>query len=94
MIGNIGKVFAVVLTLAVAGCFGPGTPEEQVQAIEEILAEKVPMTEKQKAEFDALFAQGKDALAGGRKEEAGTALGKAFEILKRAQDAAVFNKSE
>lgn len=93
MIGKTSKVFAIALTLAVAGCFGPGTPEEQVQAIEKILAEKVPLTDRQKAEFDTLYTQGKQALAGGKKDEAGAALGKAFDILKRAKDAALYNKS-
>ncbi len=94
MISKFGRVIAVALTLALAGCFGPGTPEEQVQAIEEILADKVPLTEKQKTEFDAQYAEGKEALAGGKKEEAGAALGKALDILKLAQDAALYNKSD
>lgn len=94
MISKFGKIIVVATTLALAGCFGPGTPEEQVQAIEEILAEKVEMTEKQKIEFDAQYATGKEALAGGKKEEAGAALGKALDILKLAQDAALYNKSD
>lgn len=94
MISKITQAAVIALTLALAGCFGPGTPEEQVQAIEKILADKVPLTEKQKTEFTALYAKGKAALAGGKKEEAGAALGKAYDILKYAQDAAVYNKSE
>ena len=94
MMSKFFRVAAIALPLALAGCFGPGTPEEQVAAIEEILAEKVPMTDKQKTEFDALFAKGKEALAGGKKEAAGDSLGKALDILKMAQDAALLNKSE
>lgn len=94
MIFRILRACAIALPLALGACFGPGTPEEQVQVIEEMLASKIPMTDKQKSDFDAHYTKGKEALAAGKKDEAGAELGKAFDIIKYAQDAALINKSD
>lgn len=94
MIANPLRAIALAASLFLAGCLGPGTPEEQLVAIEEAMAEKLPFTPQQKIDLDAAIAQGRTALEGGKKEEATAAFDKALAILKKAEDAAIYNKAD
>lgn len=91
---KIFHILALGGALALAGCLGPGSPEEQLKTIEEKQAKNFPMTEKQKSDLEASLSKGREALAAGNKEAAGTAFGEAIAILKKAEDIAMFNKSE
>lgn len=88
------RVLIVAASLFLAGCFGPGTPEEQLAAIEEAMAEKLPFTEQQKTNLDAAIAAGREALEGGKKDVATAEFDKALEIVKKAEDAALYNKAD
>ena len=88
------RAIALAATLFLAGCFGPGTPEEQLVVIQEMLAENLPFTEQQKTDLDVHIAKGREALEGGKKDEATAAFDKALAILKIAEDAALFNKAD
>ena len=88
------RAIALAASLVLASCLGPGTPEEQLQAIQELQAKNLPVTKKQQTELDVHIAKGREALEAGNKEQAGEALGKALAILKIAEDAALFNKAD
>jgi len=94
MIAKPLRAIVLATSLMLAGCLGPGTPEEQLEAIQEAMAEKLPFTEKQKTELDAQLALGREALKAGKKEEATAALDKVLAIIKLAEDAALFNKAD
>lgn len=94
MISNPLRVLALAASLFLAGCFGPGTPEEQLVAIEEAMAEKLPFTAQQKTDLDAALAAGRAALEGGKKDEATAEFDKVLAILKKAEDAALYNKAD
>ncbi len=94
MIATPLRAITLAASLLLAGCFGPGTPEEQLVAIEEAMAEKLPFTTQQKIDLDAAIAGGRSALEGGKKEEATEAFDKALAILKKAEDAALYNKAD
>jgi len=81
-------------TLSLAGCFGDSTPQEKMAAIEEIQAKNIPLDEQQQAGLGDFIAKGKAALVAGNDEAANEAFQGALDILKAAQDAAIFNKSE
>lgn len=91
---NILHVLALGAALALAGCLGADSPEEQLKSIEEMQAKNNPMTAEQKSGLEASLAKGREALAAGNKEAAGAAFGEALDILKKAEDMAMFNKSE
>lgn len=91
------KLFHIVAlsgALALAGCLGPDSPEEQLQEIADLQAKKLPLTEKQKTGLEEHLAKGREALAAGNKEAASAALDKALEILKVAEDTALYNKAD
>ncbi len=94
MISTPLRAIALAASLVLAGCLGPGTPEEQLQAIQESQAKNPPMTDEQKTDLDAAIAKGREALEGGNKDEATAAFDKALAILKVAEDAALFNKAD
>ena len=94
MIATPLRAIALAATLFLAGCFGPGTPEEQLVAIEEAIAEKLPFTPQQKTDLDAAIAEGRAALEGGKKDAATAAFDKALAIVKKAEDAALYNKAD
>jgi len=91
---NIFHILALGGALALAGCLGPDSPEEQLKTIEEKQAKNFPMTDAQKTDFDASLAKGREALAAGSKEAAVAAFDEVLAILKKAEDTAMFNKSE
>lgn len=88
------RVIALAASLALAGCLGPDTPEEQLKYIQEMQAKNLPVTTKQETELAAYIAKGREALEAGHKEQAVAAFGKALDILKMAEDAAIFNKAD
>lgn len=94
MKSNLPAVAMIGASLFLTGCFGPGTPEEQLAAIEEMQAENLPMTDEQKTSLSEHIAKGREALAAGDKDAAGTAFTQALAILKKAEDAAIYNKAD
>lgn len=94
MTANGIRAGALVLVLALAGCLGPDSPEEQLKSIEALQAKNLPMTEDQKTEFTQHLGKGREALAAGNKEGAGKAFEAALAILKVAEDTALFNKAD
>jgi hypothetical protein len=94
MIATPLRIFALAACLFLVGCLGPGTPEEQLTAINEAMAEKLPFTPQQKIDLDAAIAAGRAALEGGKKDVATAEFDKALAILKKAEDAALYNKAD
>ena len=88
----IGIVFAAAISLA-AGC-GSDDPETLADQIKELSAKDLPLTDVQKAEVEEFTKQGEEWLSQGKAEGAVQAFDKALAILKYAEDAAAFNKSE
>jgi len=75
-----------------AAC-GGDSPEAKAKSIEQLLSRKLPMNEKQIIELNQALGEAKQLLASGKKEEAGRAYDKALTILRRAEDAALYNKA-
>ena len=94
MISRTFQAAALACALALGGCIGSDTPEEQLKTIEELQTKKLPMTEKQASEMADHLAKGREALSAGNKEAAGKAFDKALEILKIAEDTALYNKAD
>jgi len=88
------RVAALTACLVLAGCFGPGTPEEQLESIEALQAKNLPLTSEQESGLAEHIAKGREALAAGNKEQAGAAFGAALAILGKAEDAALYNKAD
>ena len=72
----------------------PSTPQDQLAAIDKLVAKNFPMTEQQRKDLDKYLVDGKSLLQDGKETEASTALGEALKILKLAEDADLYNKSE
>lgn len=85
---------ALALLITLSGCIGADSPEEQLKSIEALQAKNFPMTEEQKSKVSEHLASGREALAAGKKEDAGKAFEAALAILKRAEDANLFNKAD
>lgn len=94
MIAHPLRIIALAASLVLAGCLGPGTPEEQLQSIEELMTKNLPFTPQQKTDLDAHIAKGREALDSGNKDQAGDSFSKALAIMKIAEDAAIFNKAD
>lgn len=88
------RAVALAASLALAGCLGPGTPEEQLKEIEVLQAKDFPLTDKQKSGLEENITKGREALAAGNKEQAGEAFAAALAILKIAEDTDLFNKAD
>lgn len=88
------RAAALAASLALAGCLGPGTPEEQLEAIKVLQAKNHPLTDKQTTGLEGHLAEGRAALAAGDKEKAGEAFAAALAILEIAEDTAIFNKAD
>lgn len=86
-------LLALFLSANLAGC-GDESPDAKLHAIQGLVAKNIPMNEEQKAEVDKFLTEGKRLLAEGKSEESIVALDRAFKVLKYAEDAAMFNKSE
>lgn len=94
MIATPLRALALAASLFLAACLGPGTPEEQLEAIQVLQAKDLPVTEAQKTELEAHIDSGRKALEGGDKAAAAAAFDKALAILNIAEDAAIFNKAD
>ena len=86
-------VLMMSLSLIFIAC-SPGTPQDQLKEIDELLNEDFPVTAEEKGEVDAFTATGKSLLEEGKTTEAGEAFAKAIKVLKMAQDAYIFNKAD
>lgn len=80
----------------VSGCSGGGstTPESLLTEAETLLQKRFDMTGVQRQQVEASMGKGRELLLEGKKQEATAALQEAVKILKFAQDADSFNKSE
>ena len=90
------KVFSLILAMTVmmiAGC-GSEDPKALAGQVDELLAKNFPMTEEQKAGVMKFTEQANDLLGQGKSEESIQAYNQALAILKEAEDADLFNKSE
>ena len=88
------RVVALAASLALAGCFGADTPEEQLKSIEALQAKNFPLTDKQTSGLEENITKGREALAAGNKEQAGEAFAAALAILEIAEDSDLFNKAD
>ncbi len=88
------RVAALAASLVLAGCSGPNTPEDQLEAITAYQAKNHPLTAKQETGLAEHLAKGREALAAGDKAQAKTAFAAVLAILKKAEDAALFNKAD
>ena len=86
-------IIGLCIACALAAC-SPSTPQDQIAAIDKLVAKNLPMTEQQRTDFGKYLADGKNLLQDGKEAEASTALGEALKILKIAEDADLYNKSE
>ncbi len=87
-------ILASFLLLAfIAGC-GGGEPKESMQIINNLLAKKFDMTDTQRNDVKRLVEEGKKLKAENKNAEAEKALAEAIKILKYAEEADRFNKSE
>lgn len=84
---------AALVALGPAGC-GDGDPASQIDTINALMAKDLPLTEQQRTDLERLIAEGNELVRTGNIEQAGTVLGEAIDLLKLAEDAAMFNKSE
>ncbi len=90
------KLLAVLFAifLAVVGCSGSSNPQDQLADIDKRLAKGFEMTVPQQQEVNKLVADGKKMIAAGKTEEAGKMLTQAIKVLKFAEEADAYNKSE
>jgi len=86
-------LLALFMSFVLAGC-GDDSPEAKLSSINELLAKNIPMNAEQKSDIDKFVGEGKRLLAEGKSEESSLALDSAYKVLKHAEDAAMFNKSE
>ena len=90
------KVFSLILIMTAVMASGCGSEDPQALAkqVDELLAKNFPMTDEQKAGVTKFTEQAKDMLSQGKSEESIPAYNQALAILKEAEDADMFNKSE
>lgn len=84
---------AVIVLLGPAGC-GESDPATQIDTINELMEKGFPLTEQKRSEVEWLVAEGSELASAGNPEQAGAVLDEAIKLLKFAEDAAMFNKSE
>jgi len=87
-----GAFFAIFL--AVAGCSGSSSPQDQLVTVNAILAKGFDMAAPQRQEVDKLVAEAKKLMEAGKTEESSKLLKKAIKVLEFAEEADRFNKSE
>ena len=91
---NLFLAATVAVAVALVGCSGSSNPQDQLNSINELLAKKFPVAERQQKQFDELLAQGNKQISEGKGPEAAKTLGKALAILEMAEEQDRFNKSE
>ncbi len=85
-------VIGLSIAWALAAC-SASTPQDQLAAIDKLVAKNFPMTQQQRTDLDK-YLDGKSLLQGSKEAEASTAFGEALKILRFAEDADLYNKSE
>jgi len=85
---------AIVFFVAVLIACGSSDPKAISKEIAELQAKNFPMTKEQQANFAELMEKGQAMLKEGKTSDSINALKQALAILKKAEDAAMFNKSE
>ncbi|MDZ7842047.1 MAG: hypothetical protein U5R46_14695 [Gammaproteobacteria bacterium] len=86
-------LLAAIVLLGAVGC-GENDPASQIDTINELMEKDFPLTEQQRSEVERLVAEGSELASTGSPEQAGAVLDGAIELLRFAEDAAMFNKSE
>ncbi len=84
---------ALLSVLGLLAC-GGSDPASISKQIAELQAKNFPMTATQKARFAELSQKVQELMQAGKSEESIKALNEALAILKKAEDTAMFNKSE
>lgn len=84
---------AAIVLLGATGC-GESDPASQINTINELMDKGFPITEQQRTEVERLVAEGSELASAGNPEQAGAVLDEAIKLLRFAEDAAMFNKSE
>ncbi len=88
------RVLAAFLLLTFfAGCGGE-KPKNRMEMINHLLAKKFDMTDIQRSDVKRLVEESKKLKAENKSAEAEKALSEAIKILKYAEEADRFNKSE
>lgn len=91
--------FLAVLFISTFLLFGPvgcgsSDPDAQLKTINELIAKDFPISDQQLAEIEKLVDEGNESVKAGDVEKASAAFDEAIKILKFAEDADRFNKSE
>ena len=84
---------ALLSVLGLLAC-GGSDPASISKQVAELQAKNFPMTAEQKARVSELSKKGQELLQAGKSNESAKALNEALAILKKAEDTAMFNKSE
>lgn len=85
---------ALILSVAFLFACGDESPAAIAKEIDDLMAKNLPMSAEQKAEFNQANENGRAALEAGNNAESAQQLKKALAVLRKAEDAAMFNKSE
>ena len=90
------KLLAVffAIFIALAGCSGSKSPQDQLTTIDKMLAKGFEITAPQRQEVDGLVAEAKKLMGAGKIEESSKLLKQAIKVLEFAEEADRFNKSE
>jgi hypothetical protein len=90
------KLLAVffAIFLAVAGCSGPKSPQDQLATIDKLFAKGFEIATPQRQEVDKLVAEAKKLMSAGKTDESSKLLAKAIKVLEFSEEADRFNKSE
>jgi hypothetical protein len=90
------KLLAVffAIFIALAGCSGSKSPQDQLTTIDKMLAKGFEITAPQRQEVDSLVAEAKKLMGAGKIEESSKLLKQAIKVLEFAEEADRFNKSE
>ena len=90
------KLLAVffAIFLAIAGCSGSKSPQDQLATIDKMLAKGFEIATPQRQEVDKLVADAKKLISAGKTDESSKLLSQAIKVLEFAEEADRFNKSE
>jgi len=92
-ISFIRIVSLLIVALFLAAC-SSGTPESQLNEINELLSKKYEMTQEQGRDITALTDAGKKLMQEGKTAEASEKLAEALKILYLIRDTDLLNKSD
>ena len=90
----LSALFVTTLLLfGPAGC-GTNDPDAQIKTIQELMDKDFPITEQQMSDIEKFVDEGMESIKAGDSDKAMAAFDEAIKILKFAEDAHLFNKSE